>query len=805
LSLKAGARHVVHETVHDAPRRSAWQRLFGSDGDLVPDLGEARVIVSLDSDFLDSDGPMLASTHGFAKGRSLDESEHTHATLNRLYVFESAMTVTGSNADERRPMRPSQMAALANALRRAVEGEEAAIEATVGEAHVEPELLAALVKDLRAHSGEAVVVAGPHLPESVHVAVAAINRAIGAFGKTLAWSPEPAALPVTPPEVIEKALAEGVDLLLCLGVNPAYDWPGGGFGELLKKAKVSVGHGLHLDETLEHCTFALPSAHNLESWNDAVPAPKVLSLCQPLIAPLFNGRQEAESLLFWTQAVAPPTHASRAHGDWYVFVRNRVVAALNGAGYPAKWDDVLKRGVFELAGEAPAMPPLDEAALGSPEAAEAPAGSYELLVLPHHGVYDGRFANNGWLQELPDPVSKVVWGNVAALAPDTAEELGVEEGDVVRVAVGDRHVHLPALIQHGTAPGVVVVTLGHGRTGGGLVAQEAAGVNVAPLLGAESAAHPRVALAVKVEKTGGREKVVRTQLAFSMDKRPIVTDGTLAEFRHDPAFVQHKRHTPDMVNTHESPYDYSKGHKWVMAIDLGACTGCNACITACQAENNIPVVGREECANGRDMHWMRLDRYEEGDPDNPAVHNMPMLCQHCDNAPCESVCPVNATVHSPEGLNEMVFNRCVGTRFCANNCPYKVRRFNYGHYQEKSLSDPVQELAHNPQVTVRGVGVMEKCTFCVQRINAVKFEAQNANEPVPDGAVQTACQQACPAQAIVFGDVNDPESRIAKLRKAGRAFHVLEELNTRPNVAYLARVRNPALETPHEDGGDHHA
>ncbi len=804
LSVKPGAQHFVHETVHDAPRRNAWKRLFGSDGELVPDFAKARVIVSFDSDFLDSDGPMLANTGGFVRGRTPDEARHSSATLNRLYVFESAMTVTGSNADERRPVRPSQLAALANAVRRALEGGAAATGESAANAHIEPALLSALVEDLRRHRGEAVAVAGPHLPEAVHLAVAAINRAVGAFGTTLTWSPAPATLPVTPPGRIAEALDNGADVLVCLGVNPVYDWPGGGFERPMEKAPVRIGHGLHQDETLVRCTFALPSAHNLESWNDARPRWNVLSLCQPLLAPLFDARQEAESLLLWTQQLSPADHAIRTHEDWHDFVQSRVAAALAERSPATKWEDVLQKGIVEFQEDPAEMPPLDDAVLAEfeMEPHEA-ADAYEIVIRPHHGVYDGRFANNAWLQELPEPVSKLVWGSVAALAPDTAANLGINEGDRVRVSIGGKTVELPALVQTGTAPGVIVVTLGHGRTSGGLIAQEAAGANVAALLGAESPAYPHLAVTGLVERGEGREKPVRTQLEFSMHGRPIVLDGTLDEFQHDPAFIKHKRHLPEMVDLYE-PQDFSKGHKWVMAIDLGACTGCGACITACQAENNIPVVGRDECANGRDMHWMRLDRYEEGDAANPTVHNMPMLCQHCDNAPCESVCPMNATVHSPEGLNEMVYNRCVGTRFCANNCPYKVRRFNYGHYQEKALRDPVQELAHNPQVTVRGVGVMEKCTFCVQRINEEKFKAQNADEPLKDGAIRTACQQACPAQAIVFGDANDPESRVANLRKSGRVFHVLEELNVKPNVSYLARVRNPAVPGIDTNGGDHH-
>jgi Fe-S-cluster-containing dehydrogenase component len=362
---------------------------------------------------------------------------------------------------------------------------------------------------------------------------------------------------------------------------------------------------------------------------------------------------------------------------------------------------------------------------------------------------------------------------------------------------------LPVIIQNGTADDVVIVRQGYGRTRGGPIALEAAGVNVGGLLGCDDPEVPRLIKDVRLTKVEGRHDFSRTQIRFSMEGRPIVLDCTLAEFRREADCVKHKRHLPRQVQMNP-PVDYSAGHKWVMAIDLGKCVGCGACEAACYAENNVAIVGRQQVARGRHMHWIRLDRYEGGDPDNPTVWQQPMLCQHCDNAPCESVCPVNATAHSSDGLNQMTYNRCVGTRYCSNNCPYKVRRFNFLRYLEPRLTDPIQELAFNPQVTVRGVGVMEKCTFCVQRINEAKFAALNRGETRVE--VKTACQQACPASAIVFGDVNDPAGPVAALKSSDRAFLVLEELNTRPNVAYLARVRNPNPEvTPPSEQGGHHA
>jgi len=802
LEVCPNARHLVHEAVHDGPRRSAWKKLYGADGEMLPRFDRAKVILSLDCDFMGADGAVLQNIRGYAEGRTLDDANHRTAEMSRLYVAEGAMTLTGSSADQRIRLRPSAVGFLTNALRSAVGGNRAALAAFASTHRVDADVLNALADDLTGSRGGALVVAGSHLPESVHAAVALLNDALGAPGRTLEWNASPASLPVSDPPDVEAALNHGSDVVICLGVNPVYDWPGGGFETLLKKTKLSVAHVSHLDETASGCTLALPSCHNLESWNDAQPRDELMTLCQPVIAPLFDARQEAESLLVWTSALAAQGDPIREVKDWHAYVQRRWQRRLVAAGADdiatlrkRAWEGALHDGLDGKLKRSP-LPSFNRTAAESLNTATASAQGNELVILPHHALHDGRFANNGWLQELPDPVSKLVWGNAVSMCRTDAASLGVAEGDLLTVQTGGRSVELPVLVQAGMAEGVLAVTLGHGRTTGGKIIEQAGGANVSLLVGGQGAVAPRLALAVQVRKADGTRKLVRTQTEFSMHDRPIVLDGSLAEYRREADFVKHKRHLPPEADLYDA-IDYSKGHKWGMSIDLGSCVGCNACVTACQAENNIPIVGREECDNGREMHWLRIDRYEDGDADNPTVRQQPMLCQHCDNAPCENVCPVNATTHSPEGLNEMVYNRCVGTRYCANNCPYKVRRFNFLRYQQAQLRDPVQELAFNPQVTVRGVGVMEKCTFCVQRINEAKFSAANKDEPLPPDAVQTACQQTCPAQAIVFGDLNDPASAASKLRASGRAYHVLEELNVKPNVTYLARVCNPhAGETP---------
>lgn len=797
LAVCPNTRHFVHETVHDGPRRSAWEGVYGTVGEVLPRFEKAKVILSLDSDFLGTDGAVLENIRLFTEGRQLNDGEHRHAQISRLYVVEAAMTVTGSNADHRIRLRPSAMGSLGRALLRAVNGDVAELSAVGRRFAMDGELLVALADDLKTHRGETLVVAGPHLPEDVHVVAALLNDALRAPGNTLEWNPVPPSLSVDDPAAVEAAFESGVDVAILLDTNPVYDWPGNDFASLLAGAGLSVGHSLYRDETLAACTLALPSSHNLESWNDAEPREGMASICQPVIAPLFNTRQAAESLLAWTRALSESGHAIQDYEDWHAYLRHRWeehLAAVAGGDEQADrkwlWEDALRTGGSFRTNDAVAFPELNREAAEAISPAELRAGEFEVVIQPHHAVYDGRFANNGWMQELPDPVSKSVWGNAASVSATTARDLKVSEGDLVAVRIGERSVDLPAMIQPGMADGVVAATLGYGRTTGGKILEQAGGANVAELLGQQDQSTPRLATNAQVIKSRGSRRLVRTQKHFSREGRPIVLDGTLTEYRDDAAFVEHKRHVPELVTMYPA-YDYTKGHKWAMAIDLGACVGCNACVTACQAENNIPIVGRQECAVGRKMHWIRIDRYLDGNSDDPVVHQQPMLCQHCDSAPCESVCPVNATAHSPEGLNEMVYNRCVGTRYCSNNCPYKVRRFNYLRYQQAQLRDPVQELAFNPQVTVRGVGVMEKCTFCVQRINEGKYRAQNEGESLKDGAIQTACQQACPGHAITFGDLNDADSKIAKMHASKRAFFVLEEYNVKPNVAYLARVRNP--------------
>ncbi len=793
LSSVRGGQHVVWESIHDGPRRSTWKALYGRDGVWVPDFEEAAVVLSIDSDFLGSDGDFLSNTRGFAaRRRVLDDPKAER--LSRLWVAESGMTITGSNADHRIPMRPGLALGLAQALTKAVGGDTGAAATWAKTSGLDERVLLALAEDLHDHArrGDAVVLAGPHLPPAVHAAVALLNDALGAPGKTLRFETAPPQLPSADAAALASAFDAAPDVAILLGVNPVYDAPGTGFEAHLAKAKLTVAHGLTKDETLSAATFALPSAHNLESWNDRAPGAGLHSICQPLIAPLFEGRQEADSLLAWTRALRPDDPAVKDAQDFHDLVRERWEREVIGAGGGAvrTWNDALRVGwVGEAVRAAPPSLSRARAEETIRQAPAAPSEGFDLVLQPHHTVHDGRFASAPWLLELPEPATKVVWDNYAALAPSTAARLGLTKGAWVRVAVNDAHVDLPAIAVPGTAPDTVVVSMGLGRrVGAGL--GNGAGFDVTPLAGLGPT--PWIAHGAKLSPQGGDPYLLsRTQKAFEQEHREIVIDGTKADLERNPEFVKEGRERPSLAEMYTSPYDYEKGHKWIMAIDLATCIGCGVCAVACEVENNVAFVGKDEVERNREMMWLRIDRYEAGDPANPKVSHQPMLCQQCDNAPCENVCPVNASVHGPEGLNEQVYNRCVGTRYCENNCPFKVRRFNFYNFTKRNLEAPVQELRYNPQVTVRSRGVMEKCTFCIQRINAVKFVAENAGTPIPDGSIQTACQQACPTRSIFFGDRNDKASVVHRLESSPLGYRVLEELNVRPNVTYLARVRNP--------------
>jgi molybdopterin-containing oxidoreductase family iron-sulfur binding subunit len=557
--------------------------------------------------------------------------------------------------------------------------------------------------------------------------------------------------------------------------------------------------GTHVDETSRLASWHLPAAHFLEAWGDARAGEGSLLPIQPLIEPLFDGRNVLEEVarLVKFETTSP-----------YEIVRRsfRTISGVTETGLEASWRKFLHEGTFPASTYATLQPALQWDAIARAVAAAKPGpgrlstANLELVLERDAKVDDGQFANNGWLQELPNPITKLAWGNAALLSPKTAQELGIANGDVVRLELNGRSLEIAANILPGQADHSVGVALGYGRTACGRIGHDV-GYNGYAL---RTSAAPDVAIGVKITKTGRRTSLVCTQDHFTMHGRELVQEAMLADLVEHPTSRSHEENPPNIQTV---PQDKGE-HQWGMAIDLNTCTGCSACTIACQSENNIPIVGKEEVPRGREMHWIRIDRYFAGDQDNPDLVHQPVACVHCEKAPCEVVCPVNATVHGEEGINLMMYNRCIGTRYCGNNCPYKVRRFNYFEYNERPLDQlwqgPLAEkgmaetlkMQKNPDVSVRARGVMEKCTYCVQRVErariAVKLAAGGAPPAkIPDGTVVPACAQACPAQAIVFGDLSDPESKVSRIKAQSRNYDLLGELNTKPRTSYLARLRNP--------------
>jgi len=643
-----------------------------------------------------------------------------------------------------------------------------------------------VARDLQAHRGASVVLAGDGQPPAVHALAHAMNQALGNVGKTVVYTESIEADSVNQTDslrdLVQDLAAGKVDLLVILGGNPVYNAPADlNFAANISRAGLRVRLGLYEDETSALCQWHVPEAHYLESWGDTRAYDGTVSIQQPLIAPLYGGKSAHEILGAFTDE---PERTA------YNTVREYWASRRGGPDFEQNWRRWVHDGF--IPGTAFEPKAVSVGALSLPAAAPPKPGEIEVVFRADPTVYDGRFANNGWLQELPKPHSTITWDNAALISPKTAaQRLGpqVNSQDVVEIVYRDRRVRAPLWITPGHADDSITIYLGYGRTRAGR-AGTGAGFSAYAL---RTTTAPWSARGVRLNLTGEQYELAVTQGHNNMEGRDLVRSSDLEDYRKDPRFARHDE--PEPALTLYQPYEY-KDHAWGMAIDLNSCVGCNACVVACQAENNIPVVGKFEVQRGREMQWIRIDRYYEGDWANPRIHFQPVPCMQCENAPCEPVCPVGATVHSAEGLNDMVYNRCVGTRYCSNNCPYKVRRFNfllYSDYETESL-----KLLRNPEVTVRSRGVMEKCTYCVQRINRGRIEAEKQDRKVADGEVLTACQQACPAGAIVFGDINDSKSRVARLKAEPRNYGLLAELNTRPRTTYLAEVRNPnpELEAP---------
>jgi len=783
------ARWHQYDAVGRHQARAGAKAAFGTCVETRYQFDKAKIVVALDADFLGTMPGSVRYIRDFASGRRV---RGANADMSRLYAAESAPTNTGGKADHRLAVKPSDLAHVARALAWVV-GVPGAPQTSAPE-HARL-FVDAAARDLMAHKGASIVVAGEEQPAAVHALAHAINQALGNAGATVVYTDPVEAAPIDQLDSIRSLAADmqagRVGVLLILGGNPVYTAPADlTFGDALAKVAFSVHLGLYEDETSAKCQWHVPEAHALETWSDARAWDGTATIMQPLIAPLYGGKSAHDVLTGLSKMPGRSTH-DVVRDTW------KATAAQAGApDFEVYWRKAVHDGVVAASAFAPKTFPLGDviAAIGP---ASAPATGLEVAFRPDPTVHDGRFANLGWLQELPKPFTKLTWDNTIQVSPATAARLAIKNEDVVELKVPAGRVEGPVWIVPGQADDTVTVHLGYGRTRAGRVAN-GVGFNAFAI---RTAAAQWSAGGAALAVTGATMPLASTQLHHDMDGRAIIRTGTLEQYKANPGFAKAMEPDPPRTLTMYPEHEY-KGYAWGMAIDINSCVGCNACVVACQSENNVPVVGKEQVAKGREMAWIRIDTYYKGTPDSPEAYHQPVMCQHCENAPCEVVCPVAATVHSDEGLNDMVYNRCVGTRYCSNNCPYKVRRFNFLLYQD--WETPTLKMGRNPDVSVRSRGVMEKCTYCVQRINRAKIESEKEDRLVRDGDIVTACQQSCPAEAIVFGNINDPESRIAKLRAEALNYSLLGELGVRPRTTYLAALKNvnPELAsgTPASDG-----
>ena len=821
----AASRHVAYDQASFSGSLDANTESFGVRALPTYDFSKAETIVSFGADFLGASSSSVSNNKQFAASRRLGDGKKT---MSRLYVFESNLSLTGANADYRMPVSASEQDKFVLAL----------YEAIVEGASPKNENLKKVVADLK-KSGSSLVLSGSN-DKNVQLLVNAINSTLGNYGTTIDMSVADMTKFGSDQDFrtfVADLKAGSIDAVFFINCNPVYDHAlGGELASSLSKAKFTLSTADRPDETNAGVQYIAPDNHYLESWNDFQLTSKHYSLSQPTISRIFDTRQLQDSFLSW----------AGENVSYYDFIRTNwesdiMPLSSEASDFDLFWDECLHNGVFASSTEANEVAFTDTSAGAKAAVASKKSGSgLELVIYQNAALGNGAQANNPWLQEMPDPITKACWDNYLTVSPQQAEEWGIVFGDMatqtVNLKVGGKTVEVPVMAQPGQAYNTVGLALGYGRTKAGKVA-DGVGVNAYPLLAYDGETITnKIVSGVSVEPVGTEYRIAQTQTSQTyMGRETVIQETVLKSYQEDP---QAGRNFPKIATSEgfKKPQAVSlwKGHEyanhhWGMAIDLNACTGCGTCTVACQTENNIPVVGKQEVLNRREMHWIRIDRYYSHNPEdltdnqknarsftkpefaaveNPEVTFQPMMCQQCNNAPCETVCPVAATTHSSEGLNQMTYNRCIGTRYCANNCPYKVRRFNWFKYHDNdkfdsnlAMNNDLGKMVLNPDVTVRARGVMEKCTFCVQRIQAGKLEAKKENRRPVDGEVTTACASACPSEALVFGDMKDPESKISKVLKIKsmdkgveaqepRAYHVLEELRVMPNIWYLTKVRN---------------
>lgn len=802
------AKIYSYEQFDNSVRNSAWRKCYGSGEFPAIKWNEAEVVLSLDGDFLGESYNRIENARLFSERRDV-----VNKKFNRLYVVEGNLTVTGMTADYRMRLKPDlQMnfiLSLADALNQRGAGirlntDGNTLEKFSKEHNLDLNTLNLLVSDLINSKGKSIVYSGDHLPEDVHIAVNLINHSLGNVKLYDSESTPISVLPLSSVEEIKtlasRMMAGEIALAIHINSNPVYHLPSDlGYVEALKSVDTIISMTEIENETSEESNFVLPINNQLESWGDAKTRTGFYSLQQPVIAPLYDTRQTEAVFLTWISGDSSSYEESIYHKylmtNWESSVYPKVNSQLE---FKRFWYGALHDGVVPLKEQAPVLGVVNFS-IGSQIKSATISNNFTLQIKEGYALGDGRNSNNGWLQELPHPVSKIVWDNYAAISPKTADEQELKSNDLVEVTVGKNSLTIPVFIQPGAADNFITIETGYGRKKGGTVGT-GVGFNANVLINSSSGLSPWLYSDVKIEKANGSYKLVTAQTVYAFNegltadlpkKRGIIKEGTVKKYLSDPGFM----HKDEKHELHSVNPDYKyPGVKWGMAIDMNRCLGCGECVVACSVENNIPVVGKEQVDQGREMHWIRIDRYYSGKPEDPQVSNQVMLCQHCDQAPCENVCPVVATTHSPDGLNQMIYNRCVGTRYCSNNCPYKVRRFNYfnfrDHFRNGFQESPVFALLQNPEVTVRSRGVMEKCTFCVQRISDARAEATKEKRDLKGSDVKTACQEACITNAISFGDINNKDEEFYNHRNHELGYYVLEELNVKPNVTYIAKLRN---------------
>ena len=763
---------------------------FDADVQMRARLKDASVILSLGADFLNGEDP-----EAIADFTAQRRPANPVSSMNRLWVLEGPLSLTGANADQRFPVLPSRLAALAFALAHEMNAHNSVplppgvtlppIPEDLGQNQGIPkDAWEKLATDLATAKSKAVVLCGAGMPAEAHTAAHLLNTMLGSMAVDYRTSSTRASLRDIE-GVINRMEVGKYTAAILWGVNPSYALPNAEqWNAAFAKVPLRVFVGLFDDESAAQCNWVLPSHHWLESWGD-FGEHETLTLQQPAIAPLYDSRQAEDVVLRLIKSLG-----TAVPDDYHAFLRQRWQKELYPADSPLPFDRFFDAALHDgvLHREPTVAPPVTLRAASVSDAAvrsvvKAADAGFELVLRPGTQVYDGRYGNNGWLQELPDPITKNTWGNPLSLSVTDAHELGVKNGDLADLELSGVQLRVPVFVQPGQAKGVISLALGYGREKGTVA--RAVGVNAFRFVSLDPASS-HVRQGAKLSKAMGSVRLAMTQSHHRMEGRDIVRSFTLAEFANEAKNPRKKVELTTLYPDQQFPE-----HKWGMTIDLSACVGCAACVVSCQSENNIAVVGPEQVERGREMHWIRIDSYYEGAEANPKVVHQPMLCQHCDSAPCENVCPVNATNHSPDGLNQMAYNRCVGTRYCANNCPYKVRRYNFFDYTSEK-TEPA-DLVYNPEVTVRPRGVMEKCTFCVQRIQDAKMRAKVEHRSMRDGDIVPACAAACPSDAIIFGDLKNPSSRASELGASKRGYKVIEEVGTRPAITYLADLKNPAI------------